>query len=217
MLEDVLENTRPEDDLPPADEFFTCICNSSVRPPPNGVQSDAVQCDHCFARFHGECAKNEVVRAHSATTTIGMARSTKKGASTSVSCLPFSPAHLKSPRTIRSTTSNWKSSCIESIASQPSSGQFLAYTSTVENQRPEYLAQVRHYMCKLYKIQFTVSPNPDISFGLDLAGLHRILAGRPLTSKSKKRRRPRFAFGQDIDQDASDGLAVSAAEGQAIF
>ena len=84
-------------------------------------------------------------------------------------------------------------------------GQFLAYTSSVENQRPEYLAQVRHYMRKLYKIQFAVSPNADISFGLDLAGLHRILAGRPLTSKPKKRRRPRFTFGQDIDQDASDG------------
>lgn len=58
VLKDVLECTRPNDDVPPGDEFFTCICNNPVRPPPAGVVSDAVQCDYCFARFHGECAKN---------------------------------------------------------------------------------------------------------------------------------------------------------------
>ena len=77
-------------------------------------------------------------------------------------------------------------------------GQFLSYTSIPEHQRVEYLPQVRNYMRKLYKIQFAVSPNPDISFGLDLAGLHRILASQPPPTRSKKRRRPRFVFGQDV-------------------
>jgi histone demethylase JARID1 len=84
-------------------------------------------------------------------------------------------------------------------------GQFLSYTSDPEHQRPEYLAQVRHYMRKLFKIQFAVSPNPDISFGLDLAGLHRILASRPPAARTKKRRKPRFVFGQDVDNDWTDG------------
>lgn len=204
VLEDVLENTRPEDDLPPADEFFTCICNSSVRPPPNGVQSDAVQCDHCFARFHGECAKNggscPFCDHHHWNGAIHKERSFH---------FCFLPTILTSaPEISKNYSVDYKQ--LEIIVHRVDRlsaviGQFLAYTSSVENQRPEYLAQVRHYMRKLYKIQFAVSPNPDISFGLDLAGLHRILAGRPLTSKPKKRRRPRFTFGQDIDQDASDG------------
>ncbi|KAF9478416.1 jumonji superfamily protein [Pholiota conissans] len=204
VFDDVLENTRPEDDLPPQDEFFTCICNASVRPPPNGVQSDAVQCDHCFARFHGECAKNggscPFCDHHHWNGAIHKQRSFH---------FCFLPTILASaPEISKNYSEDYKR--LEIIVHRVDRlsaviGQFLSFTSATENQRPEYIAQVRHYMRKLYKIQFAVSPNPDISFGLDLAGLHRILAGRPAQTKPKKRRRPRFTFGQDIDQDASDG------------
>lgn len=204
VFDDVLENTRPEDDLPPQDEFFTCICNASVRPPPSGVQSDAVQCDHCFARFHGECAKNggscPFCDHHHWNGAIHKERSFH---------FCFLPTILASaPEISKNYSEDYKR--LEIIVHRVDRlsaviGQFLSFTSAVENQRPEYLAQVRHYMRKLYKIQFAVSPNPDISFGLDLAGLHRILAGRPTQAKPKKRRRPRFTFGQDIDLDASDG------------
>ncbi|KAH9912394.1 PLU-1-like protein-domain-containing protein, partial [Fomitopsis serialis] len=112
LMEDVIESTRPEDDLPPNDEYFTCIC---------------------------------VI------------------------------------------------------------GQFLSFASQPANQRAEYIPQVRHYMRKLYRIQFAVSPNPEVSFGLDLAGLHRILAGQPVPVRMKKRRRPKFVFGQDVDPDWRDG------------
>ena len=60
-------------------------------------------------------------------------------------------------------------------------------------------------MRKLYKIQFAVSPNPEVSFGLDLASLHRVLAGQPVPVRMKKRRRPKFVFGQDQDKDWLDG------------
>ncbi|KDR84060.1 hypothetical protein GALMADRAFT_219890 [Galerina marginata CBS 339.88] len=204
VLEDVLENTRPEDDLPPSDEFFTCICNMSVRPPPNGAQSDAVQCDHCFARFHGECAKNggscPFCDHHHWNGAIHKERSYH---------FCFLPTILASaPEISKNYSDDYKQ--LEIIVHRVDRlsaviGQFLSYTSVAENQRPEYIPQVRHYMRKLYKIQFAVSPNPDISFGLDLAGLHRILAGRPPLTRPKKRRRPRFTFGQDIDRDAKDG------------
>ncbi|KAF8140965.1 hypothetical protein K438DRAFT_1544412, partial [Mycena galopus ATCC 62051] len=42
----------------------------------------------------------------------------------------------------------------------------------------------------------------DISFGLDLAGLHRILA---LCKDARKKRKIRFTFGQDIDPDWKGG------------
>ncbi|KAG2135243.1 hypothetical protein DEU56DRAFT_913360 [Suillus clintonianus] len=43
ILNDVEESTRQEDDQPPIDEYFTCICTTPVRPPPPGTHSDAVQ------------------------------------------------------------------------------------------------------------------------------------------------------------------------------
>jgi len=78
-------------------------------------------------------------------------------------------------------------------------------------------------MRKLYKIQFAVAPTPDVSYGLDLAGLHRILALRkgPVNDRhaqklaarrrekellaARKKRKPRFTFGQDTDPDWKDG------------
>ncbi|KAF9016270.1 kinase-like protein [Hymenopellis radicata] len=136
VLEDVLECTRPSDDIPPGDEYRV---------------SDAVQCLYCFALFHGECANN------------------------GGSC-PFCDDR------------HWN-------------GQFLSSTAEPVNQHPDLIHQVRHYMRKLYKIQFAVSPNPDVSFGLDLAQLHRILASR----LPQNQKRPKFQFVQDLDIDWSDG------------
>ena len=85
-------------------------------------------------------------------------------------------------------------------------GQFLSFAGQNGNHRPEYIPQVRHFMRKLFKIQFVVSPNPEQSYGMDLASLHRVLAGQPAPVRLlKKRRRPKFSFGQDIDKDWTDG------------
>ncbi|KAF4619159.1 hypothetical protein D9613_004962 [Agrocybe pediades] len=204
VLADVLENTRPEDDLPPDDEFFTCICSSPVKPPPNGALSDAVQCDHCSARFHGECAKHggscPFCDHHHWNGAIPKQRNFH---------FCFLPTILaNAPEISKNYSEDYKQ--LEIIVHRVDRlsaviGQFLSYTSFAENQRFEYVPQVRHFMRKLYKIQFAVSPNPDISFGLDLAGLHRILAGRSPLSRQKKKRRPRFTFGVDPDREARDG------------
>ncbi|KAJ6616266.1 PLU-1-like protein-domain-containing protein [Mycena sp. CBHHK59/15] len=222
VLDDVIDCTRPEDDMPPADEYFTCICNTAVRPPPPGVQSDAVQCDHCYARFHGDCANNggscPFCDHHHWNGSIHKERSWH---------FCYLPAILmKAPELSQNYSEEWKQ--LEVVVHRIDRlstviGQFLTYTSVSENQRPEYLQQVRHYMRKLYKIQFAVAPTPEVSFGLDLAGLHRILALRkgPVNERhaqkmaarrkekevalAKKKRKPRFTFGQDIDPDWKDG------------
>ncbi|KDQ64458.1 hypothetical protein JAAARDRAFT_201792 [Jaapia argillacea MUCL 33604] len=204
ILEDVVESTRPEDDLPPSDEYFTCICTSAVRPPPPGTVSDAVQCDHCYARFHGVCAANggscPFCDHHHWNGAIHKERSWH---------FCYLPTILLSaPDITKNYSEDWKQ--LEVIVHRVDRlsmviGQFLSFASQPGNQRPEYIPQVRHYMRKLYKIQFAVSPNPEVSFGLDLAGLHRILAGQPVPVRMKKRRRPRFTFGQDVDKDWTDG------------
>lgn len=210
VLNDVIDCTKPEDDLPPNDEFLTCICNNPVNPPPHGGSSDAVQCDHCGARFHGDCAKNggscPFCDHHHWNGAIPKERSWH---------FCFLPAILnKAPDISKAYAKEYTQ--LEIIVHRvdrlsASIGHFLAFTSQPTNQRPEYISHVRHYMRKLYKIQFAVSPNPDVSFGLDLAGLHRILAGRPLTNGnsstsggSKRVRRPKFTFVLDLDNDWTD-------------
>ncbi|KAF9236221.1 PLU-1-like protein-domain-containing protein [Melanogaster broomeanus] len=204
ILDDVIESTRPEEDQPPNDEYFTCICTQPVRPPPPGTQSDAVQCDHCFARFHGVCAANggscPFCDHHHWNGAIHKERSWH---------FCFLPQILLSaPDITKNYSEGWKQlELIVHRVDRLSSviGHFLTFASQPGNQRTEYIPQVRHYMRKLYKIQFAVSPSREVSFGLDLAGLHRILAGQPAPVRVKKRRRPRFTFGQDIDKDWLDG------------
>jgi histone demethylase JARID1 len=211
VLNDVIDCTKPDEDLPPSDEFLTCICKNAVTPPPHGGSSDAVQCDHCGARFHGDCAKNggscPFCDHHHWNGAIPKERSWH---------FCFLPALLaKAPEITRNYAKEYTQ--LEIIVHRvdrlsASIGHFLAFTSQPANQRPEYISHVRHYMRKLYKIQFAVSPNPDVSFGLDLAGLHRILAGRPLTngnalssgSSSRRSRRPKFTFVLDLDTDWTD-------------
>lgn len=204
VLDDVIESTKPEDDLPPSDEYFTCICTTPVRPPAPGTVSDAVQCDHCYARFHGVCAANggscPFCDHHHWNGTIHKERNWH---------FCYLPTMLaNAPELTKNYSDDWKQ--LELIVHHVDRlsgviGQFLTFASQSVNQRPEYIPQVRHYMRKLYKIQFAVSPNPEVSFGLDLAGLHRILAGQPAPVRLKKRRRPKFVFGQEIDKDWVDG------------
>lgn len=211
VLNDVIDCTKPEEDMPPNDEFLTCICNNAVNPPPHGESSDAVQCDHCGARFHGDCAKNggscPFCDHHHWNGAIPKERSWH---------FCFLPALLaKAPEISRIYAREYTQ--LEIIVHRVdrlsvSIGHFLAFTSQPSNQRPEYISHVRHYMRKLYKIQFAVSPNPDVSFGLDLAGLHRILAGRPLANGNglssgglnKQTRRSKFTFVLDLDSDWTD-------------
>ncbi|KAL0580509.1 hypothetical protein V5O48_001496 [Marasmius crinis-equi] len=201
VMDDVLSCTRPEDDRPPQDEFFTCICNAPVKPPPPGVVSDAVQCDHCYARFHGDCAKNggscPFCDQHHWNGDIPKERGWH------FSYLP--QLLVMAPDITKRYSPDWKD--LETIVVKVDRlsqviGHFLAYQSKEENQRYAYLSQVRHYMRKLYKLQFVVSPSFEVSFGLDLASLHRMLAQRPTKPKKKK---AKVTFGQDVDPVWSDG------------
>jgi histone demethylase JARID1 len=204
LLEDVIESTRPDDDQPPADEYFTCICTNAVRPPKQGDQSDAVQCDHCYARFHGVCASNGgscPFCDHNHWNGVLHKERTWH--------FCFLPGILQSaPIITKDYSDDWKQ--LEIIVHRVDRlsaviGQFLTYVSQVENRKHDVIPQVRHYMRKLFRIQFPVSPSSEVSFGLDLAGLHRILAGQPAPVKLKKRRRPKFVFGQDEDETWRDG------------
>ncbi|KLO19889.1 hypothetical protein SCHPADRAFT_864516 [Schizopora paradoxa] len=204
VLTDVLEYTKPEDDGPPDDEFFTCICFLPVRPPPPGQTSDAVMCDHCFARFHGRCAANggscPFCDPNHWNGNIHKERSWH------FYYLPLimeaapdiSKHYSEGYRDLQVITHH-----VERLSAVIK--HFLAFASQAGNHRSEYVPQIRHYMRKLYKLQFAIGSNPENSFGLDLAGLHRMLSVMPAPVRVRKRRRPKFVFGQDVDKDWRDG------------
>ncbi|KAI0032364.1 PLU-1-like protein-domain-containing protein [Vararia minispora EC-137] len=203
---DVMAATRPDDDLPPNDEFITCICDEPVRPPAPGALSDAVQCDHCFARFHGKCARSggscPFCDEHHWDGTIIRHRERHFFFYYVPTMLSYAPAIT------RHYSEDWRN--VETIVHRidrliTQIGQFLAYSKQAGNHRRDYIEQVRHYMRKLYKIPFTVSPSQNDNFGLELAHLHRALASLPSNQRAKKRRRPKFTFGQDVDPDWHDG------------
>jgi len=204
VLADVLGSTEPEDDMPPNDEYVTCICPEPVRPPPMGGISDAVQCDHCFARFHGVCARRggscPFCDIHHWNGTLRKERSYHY-------C--FLPSLLNgAPELTKNYSEDWRR--LETIVSRVDRlmqlvGAFLSYACQSQHQKAELLPQVRHYMRKLFRIGFAIAATPDISYGLDLAGLHCILAIQSPAIKPRKRRRPKFTFGQDIDLDWGDG------------
>lgn len=205
LMEDVLSSTKPEDDLPPSDEYYTCICTTAVRPPQQGLQSDAVQCDHCYARFHGACAnKGRSCPFCDHRHWDGTMEKTRPWHFCYLPNMLFS-----APEISKNYSEDWRH--LELIVHRVDRlvgviGQFLSFAGQNGNQRPEYIPQVRHFMRKLFKIQFVVAPNPENSYGMELASMHRILAGQPAPLRAaKKRRRPKFSFGQDIDKDWTDG------------
>lgn len=204
LIADVLDATRPEDDNPPNDEFYTCICTAAVRPPPPGILSDAVQCDHCFARFHGECAKSGgscpfCDHNH-------WNGNIHKERSWHFHLLP-EVLHA-APEITKNYSEHWKQ--LEIIVHRVDRltahiGQFCMFAQQPGNHLAHFIPHVRHYMRKLYKLQFQIGATREESYGLDLASLHRVLAGQPAPQKMKKRRRPKFTFGQDLDKDWQDG------------
>jgi len=206
IMRDVMEATRPNDDLPPQDESISCICEKQVVPPPPGEPSDAVQCDHCFARFHGACAASggscPFCDHHHWNGTIHKERNWH---------FCFLPTMLvTAPDITKFYSTSWKE--LEFIVARvdrlcASISTFLAFIAQPGNQRREFLQQVRHYMRKLFRIQFAVSPNPDVSYGLDLAGLHRRIAGSaPSPTIQKRKKKVRMMFASEAkDQSSADG------------
>ncbi|KAL1697857.1 hypothetical protein EV121DRAFT_274808, partial [Schizophyllum commune] len=205
LFKDVMAATLPDDDLAPADERYSCICDAPVLPPAEGETSDAVQCTRCCARFHADCAStvNSCAFCHAPNWNGDVRRAR-----------PWHFCYLPrvlwiAPALTKHYSREWRElqiivSRVDRLAG--SVGEFLAHSSQPVNQRAELLPQVRHYMRKLWRIQLTVSSKPDVSFGFDLAGLHRRLAALPEHMPERKRRPTRkYHAGCVLFPDGANG------------
>ncbi|KAG8886497.1 hypothetical protein FRB97_003008 [Tulasnella sp. 331] len=214
IADDVMEFTRPEDDAPPSDPECTCICRLPVKVTVER-QADAVQCDHCGAKFHGKCIEGSCPFCdhHHWNGSIVKPRSFQFHA--------LIPVAREAPILTRNYSLAWKH--LDTIITHVdrltrSIEGFLAVVSEPSGPVPlsAAIAQIRHYMRKLYKMQFNVQPRPDLpSYGITLCHLHRTLAttkaqtnGASSSSappKKKTNRRPKFVFSAEVAQPAADG------------
>ncbi|KAH8830972.1 PLU-1-like protein-domain-containing protein [Flagelloscypha sp. PMI_526] len=189
----ILQETTPQQ----------CICQKPVRGPenPNDPPSDAVQFHGACARKGGSCPFCDHHHWN------GSIRKTRNWHS-----FYFPAILMKAPDLSKNYSRAWKD--LQVIIHRLDRlcnviGTFLMFASQPVNQKQELIPQTRHFMRKLYKLEFAVSPSPDISFGLDLSGLHRVLAHMPhapsTTHQRPRRRYCHFIFGQDVDSDWADG------------
>jgi histone demethylase JARID1 len=205
IFNDVLENTRIDDDLPPLDPTCTCICPRPVQTiiePRSSELPEAVQCDHCAAKFHASCIEGSCPFCdhHHWNGSISKPRQ--------FNLHDLIPIARAAPELTRDYSLVWKhldTIITRCIRLSKAFDTFLSKVPTTETgvTSPAIIAQLRHYMRKLYKIQFNIKPRPDLPpYGLSLAHLHRMLAppvplattSLELVPKKRLNKRPKFVF-----------------------
>jgi histone demethylase JARID1 len=206
LLIDVIEATRSEDDTPSGDVTQTCVCWDPVIAPPAGQINDAVQCDNCQARFHGGCTLNSSCPFCDQRHWDGTEKSKRPWHFAYLQTILLSAPEISKQYSLVWRNLNVIVHRVDRLVNVI--GQFLILAQQPSHQRYEYIPTVRHFMRKLIKMQFVVAPHADRSFGLELAGLHRILVALPPPQPARicrKRKRPKFQFGQDADINWDDG------------
>lgn len=214
IVDDVYNNTKSDDDQPPTDPDCTCICPLPVRVMAERLrQSEAVQCDHCGAKFHAKCIEGSCPFCDHHHWNGAMAKTRN------FQYTDLLPIAREAPDLTRNYSLAWKH--LDIIITNVdrlirSMDVFLSIVSDPAGPYPlpAAIAQIRHFLRKLYKIQFAIKARPDLpSYGLTLCHLHRTLAttrssldgtvsGAGL--KKKTLRRPRFVFTAETAPQAKD-------------
>ncbi|KAG8909112.1 hypothetical protein FRC01_007127 [Tulasnella sp. 417] len=209
IVDDVVQNTRPEDDKPPLDPECTCLCALPVKVTVEN-QADAVQCDHCGAKFHPKCIEGSCpfCDPHHWNGFLNKPRNFEY-----IDLLPIATA---APDLTRNYSLAWKHVDIITTYVDRLTRAIDIFLAGVDEQNinpapPHLIPQTRHFLRKLYKMQFSIKARPDVpSYGLTLCHVHRLLANDTKSSqgasqKKKTQRRPKFIFSAEVMPLASDG------------
>ncbi|KIO30970.1 hypothetical protein M407DRAFT_222112 [Tulasnella calospora MUT 4182] len=209
IVDDVVQNTRPEDDKPPSDPECTCICPLPVKVTVE-KQADAVQCDHCGAKFHSKCIEGSCPFCdhHHWNGSLTKTRNFEY-----IDLLPIARA---APDLTRNYSLAWKHMDIIITYVDRLTRAIDMFLGGVNEQNinpapPNFIPQTRHFLRKLYKMQFSIKARADIpSYGLTLCHVHRLLANntkatQDASQKKKAQRRPKFIFTAEVMPLANDG------------
>lgn len=209
IVDDVVHNTRPEDDKPPTDPECTCICPHPVKVTVE-KQADAVQCDHCGAKFHSKCIEGSCPFCD---------HHHWNGSLTKTRNFEFTdllPIARAAPDLTRNYSLAWKHmdiiiTYVDRLTRAIDVFLATVTEATINPPATTSIPQTRHFMRKLYKMQFSIKARPDLpSYGLTLCHLHRVLANNTKASqdtsqKKKAQRRPKFIFTAEVMPLATDG------------
>ncbi len=211
IVDDVITYTRPEDDAPPTDPDCTCICTEPVIVPLDRT-SDAVQCDHCGAKFHAKCIEGSCPFCDHHHWNGAIIKSRRFEYS------ELYPIALEAPDLTRNYSLAWKHleiiiTMVDRLIRVLEALLVVVPGPKSDKDPTPFLAQIRHFMRKLYRLQFVIKTRPEMQgFGYMLCHLHRRLAiSRNQsngvagdTPKKKPNRRPKFVFTVEQLPPASD-------------
>ncbi|KAG8987501.1 hypothetical protein FRB90_003316, partial [Tulasnella sp. 427] len=238
VVDDVVQNTRSDDDKPPVDPECTCICRLPVKVTVER-QANVVQCDHCEARFHskrieGSCPFCDHHYGNGTLPKADAVQCDHCGAKFHSKCIegscPFCDHHhwngtlpkapsfdfvnlipiaKSAPNLTRNYSLAWKHldiiiTCMDRFNVAIDSFLAKENTNVVMPSPATAIPQIRHFMRKLYKIQFSVQPRIERpSYGLTLCHLHRIMANNKDAQEAQHH--PKFIFTAELFPPASDG------------
>lgn len=209
-LDNIIRDVTGDPDggnAPPANEACTCICVEPValtegQPP---QELDVVQCDHCMAKFHAKCIEGSCPFCDHHHWNGSMSKPRK------FAIHQLIPQYKSACELTRHYSPDWNNMGViikKCDALTRPIDTFIKQIGQQGSPDPAALPQIRHFMRRLYRIQFDVAPRPDIpSYGLSLAHLHRMIAlqPQPKTIKRRLNRKPKFVFKPEVDPKAPDG------------
>ncbi|KAG8790411.1 hypothetical protein FRC12_011926 [Ceratobasidium sp. 428] len=204
------------DSAPPMNEACTCICLEPVLVIGESAQdTEVVQCGHCLAKFHTKCIEGSCPFCdhHHWDGSVGKPRTFKlhdlilQYEGVCELTRHYSPDYIRLGAIID-----------ECNALSLRINTFIQQLGQQGSPDPAVVPQIRHFMRKLYRIQFDVSARPDMTtYGLSLVHLHRLaIQPQPQQPQHRPNQKPKFVFKSEVDPEASDGsrcLCSGAAAG----
>ncbi|CUA67843.1 histone demethylase JARID1 [Rhizoctonia solani] len=191
---------------PPTDEACTCLCVEPVvlGEGQSAADMEVVQCDHCLAKFHAKCIEGSCPFCDHHHWNGSMDKPRK------FTYLQLVAQHKAAGELTRRSSGDYRK--LEMVIAKCDSlarpiTTFLRQVGQQGSPDPVALAQLRHFLRRLYRIQFDITPGSTTNFGLSLAHLHRTIALHPTPKNAKRRlnRKPKFVFKSETDSKAADG------------
>ncbi|KAG8732779.1 hypothetical protein FRC11_011022 [Ceratobasidium sp. 423] len=191
---------------PPTDDACTCLCVEPVvlGEGQSAADMEVVQCDHCLAKFHAKCIEGSCPFCDHHHWNGSMDKPRK------FTYVQLVQTFKNAGELTRRYSSEYRKVESVMLKCENLARPIMTFLRQVGQQgSPDLgaLAQLRHFMRRLYRVQFDITPAGNTSFGLSLAHLHRMMASVPMPKDAKRRlnRKPKFVFKSEIDSKAEDG------------
>ncbi|KAG8783860.1 hypothetical protein FRC12_019275, partial [Ceratobasidium sp. 428] len=203
IVRDLTGDTDAENCAPPTNEACTCICVEPVVE--SGQDTKVAQCDRCSVRFHAECIEGSCPFCDDQTWNglMGEPPTLKRQHlySQYASACKLTQHYSSEYRALEVIRlDNGDSALTKPII------RLIKRLARQESPDPADVPQIRHLMCRLYRIHVVISARPEVfAYGLSLAHLHRTQMAIHSRIGRTRSQKPKFVFKAEMNPEASDG------------